>query len=64
MADDRTLVCHRCQEVLVARKVDLRYLGHEFYAEIPCCPRCGEIFVPEELAKGRMTEVEMQLEDK
>ena len=64
MDGQRALRCHRCEKDLVPRKVNFRYLGHEFYAEVPTCPGCGQVYISEELAKGRMSEVEMQLEDK
>jgi hypothetical protein len=31
---------------------------------LPRCPRCGLVFIPEELALGKMAEVEKLLEDK
>lgn len=64
MKDDRVLMCRRCRKALVPRKVNFSYLGHEFYADLPACPECGQVFIAEEMAKGRMSEVEMQLEDK
>ena len=32
--------------------------------EILCCPKCGEVYLPEALVKGRMADVERELEDK
>jgi len=49
---------------MVPQKTDFGYLGHSFYADILACPECGLVLIPEELAKGRIAEVEMQLEDK
>lgn len=57
-------VCCKCQKELVLCKTQFSYLGHAFSAEVPRCPTCGEVFVSEELAKGRMSEVETTLEDK
>jgi hypothetical protein len=45
-------------------KTRFSYLGHTFHTEIPRCPECGQAFIPEELARGRMSEVETSLEDK
>ncbi|HOI94695.1 MAG TPA: hypothetical protein PK250_08320 [Syntrophobacter fumaroxidans] len=45
-------------------KVNVSYLGSSFPVDLPRCPRCGLVFVPEELALGRMAEVERLLEDK
>jgi hypothetical protein len=49
---------------LVSKKTVLSYLGHTVAHEVPTCPKCGKVFIPEELAEGRMAEVEQQLEDK
>jgi hypothetical protein len=35
-----------------------------FRLELPTCPSCGMVLVPEELATGKMLEVEKILEDK
>ena len=64
MAQPRVLICHRCQLELKPHKADFGYLGHSFFADVPRCPGCGLVFIPEELAKGRIQDVEMQLEDK
>ena len=64
MTENRTLVCWKCRKELKPRKTNFTYLGHEFFAEVPACPECGQAYIPEELAKGRIAEVETQLEDK
>jgi hypothetical protein len=46
------------------KKTDITYLGSQFSLELPVCPECGMVFVPEELATGKMLEVEKILEDK
>lgn len=58
------LVCCKCDMVLERAKTQLSYLGHEFTTEALRCPVCGQVFIPEELAAGRMAEVETTLEDK
>jgi hypothetical protein len=45
-------------------KVMATYLGSEFPVELWKCSDCGKIFVPEELAIGKMLRVEQALEDK
>jgi ribosomal protein S27AE len=60
----RRLLCGKCQVPLEPMKTQFGYLGHTFHAQAPRCPRCGQVFIPEELAEGRMSEVEMALEDK
>jgi uncharacterized protein with PIN domain len=56
--------CARCNVNLVLKKTVFDYMGRSFTHEVPCCPKCGKVFIPPELAEGRMAEVEEQLEDK
>jgi hypothetical protein len=64
MAEDKILMCYRCQKELKPAKTFFTYLGHSFYADILKCPECGEVYIPEDLAKGRLAQTEMLLEDK
>jgi len=64
MADDKILICFKCQKALEMKKTNFTYLGHSFFTEIPRCPGCGMVYISEELVRGRISEVEMQLEDK
>ena len=57
-------VCAQCGEPLVAGKVTVAYLGSAFPVELLKCPTCGQVFIPEDLALGKMAEVEKMLEDK
>jgi hypothetical protein len=45
-------------------QVNVAYLGNAFPVELPRCPKCGQVYVPEDIALGRMAEVEKELEDK
>jgi hypothetical protein len=54
----------KCNEELVFKEVILEYLGYNMTYELPCCPKCGQVFVSEEIAQGKMHEVETSLEDK
>lgn len=54
----------RCQVEMVPKSTFFDYLGHNFHTEILCCPKCGEVYLPEALVKGRMADVERELEDK
>ena len=56
--------CGACNEPLTPRAVDVSYMGNTFNVELLVCARCGQVFVPEDLALGRMLEVEQLLEDK
>lgn len=56
--------CAKCDEPLTPRIVDIGYLGNTFTVELLACAKCGLVFVPEDLALGKMFEVEQLLEDK
>ncbi len=56
--------CAHCGELLTFGKVVITYMGSEFTLQLPQCDRCGLVLIPEELALGKMAEVEKLLEDK
>jgi ribosomal protein S27AE len=56
--------CGRCRVPLRTGKVKVAYLDTEQPVDLARCPRCGLVMVPEDLALGRMLEVEQLLEDK
>jgi tRNA(Ile2) C34 agmatinyltransferase TiaS len=58
------LKCGPCNEPLVLKKTVFTYLDRTFTHDVPCCPKCGKVFISMELAEGRMAEAERQLEDK
>jgi hypothetical protein len=57
-------LCRLCNEPLVPRPVHITYLEGAFKVELAACPHCGLALVPENLATGRMLEVEQILEGK
>jgi hypothetical protein len=57
-------VCLHCGCSLEAGKTMATYLGNSFPVELMRCPQCGLTLVSEELALGKMAEVEKALEDK
>lgn len=57
-------MCDRCHRELVSEKVKVRYLEGNFEVELLKCPECNHVFISEELALGKMLEVEKGLEDK
>jgi hypothetical protein len=63
-SEDMLWQCFRCQRELVVGTVTVTYLGNRFTAELPHCPNCGLVLISEELALGKMAEVEQILEDK
>ncbi|MDI9369660.1 MAG: hypothetical protein GX181_06385 [Synergistaceae bacterium] len=56
--------CGACGVKMEMGKMELTYLGSVFTLDLPTCPSCGMTFIPEELATGKMLEVEKILEDK
>lgn len=56
--------CARCGVPLKPAKVMIAYLGSAYPVDLLKCPRCGLVLIPEELALGKMVEVEKALEDK
>jgi len=62
--EKKKLVCCKCNKELEMIKTDFSYLGHVFYTDVPRCPVCGQVYISEELVRGRISDVEMQLEDK
>jgi len=61
---NKTWKCSKCGMVLVKKKALFSYLGRDVTHEVSRCPKCGKVFIPKDLAEGRMAEVEQQLEDK
>jgi hypothetical protein len=59
-----TVTCANHGVPLELGKIDMTYQGHTFPVDVLCCPVCGLALIPEELAKGRMLEVEQTLEEK
>ena len=57
-------VCAGCGIALQPGKVTVSYLNNAYPVELLRCPRCGLTWVPEEIALGKMAEVEKILEDK
>lgn len=68
MKEEHTLdmpwICDPCKEELVLSKVKVAYLAGSFEVDLMKCPKCGNVFIGEDLATGKMLEVEKGLEDK
>ena len=56
--------CRKCGVGLVKANAVFGYLDNAFPVELPVCPKCGFVYVPEELAMGKVLSVEKVLEDK
>lgn len=64
MEENKSMMCARCNVELTLAKAYFSYLDHSFHTEVLRCPQCGQVFIPENLARGKMAEVEISLEDK
>jgi ribosomal protein S27AE len=62
--EERKWKCGKCNVELKLRNTVFSYLGHTFSHNVPTCPKCGKVFIPQELAENRIAEVEELLEDK
>ncbi len=56
--------CGGCGVSLEMSKVEVEYMGSKYPVDLPKCPKCGMVFIPEQLALGKMAEIEKLLEDK
>lgn len=61
---EEALVCAKCKVPLEPAPVTLSYLGHSFRQELPRCPVCGQVFIPEKMVDNKIQPVEITLEDK
>ena len=61
---DNQLECFHCKLPMELQKTNFHYMGMSFSTELPRCPVCGLVHIPQELAEGKMAEVEMELEEK
>ena len=57
-------ICDQCKRKLELHKVKVSYLGGNFEVELMRCPECKNVYIGEDLALGKMLEVEKGLEDK
>ena len=62
--NDEGLLCCKCNIILKPGKAHITYLSSTFPVELLKCPQCGLVYIPEDLAQGKMVEVEKTLEDK
>ena len=64
MPNGTTWWCGKCDVALEMGKVDVVYLGSSYPVDLLRCPQCGQVFIPEAIALGKMLAVEKLLEDK
>lgn len=56
--------CGRCGVALEMATVEVAYMASKYPVQLPRCPICGIVFIPEQLATGKMAQIEQLLEDK
>lgn len=64
MESGKKMICEKCQVELILMETTFRYLDRSFRHPVPRCPRCGQVYIPEELARGQIRKVEAALEEK
>jgi RNase P subunit RPR2 len=57
-------ICANCNVPLTPGQISVSYLGNAYPVSLLRCPNCGLVLVTEDLALGKMAEVEKALEDK
>ena len=58
------LICLKCNCALEYENTTLNYMGHKLSDKFLRCPKCKQVYIPEEIVMGKMAEVEANLEDK
>lgn len=61
---EEKIICAKCNVPLEMKKAKFSYLGHELHSEVPRCPKCGQVYLSEELVRNRIAKVEASVEDK
>ena len=64
VANEDGIYCFRCDEVLVSDKVFLKYLTSAFPTQLLKCPKCGLIYISDEMIMTKAVEVEKTIEEK
>ena len=64
MEEKQILTCDRCNVALEEAEAQFVYLGNKIRHKVPRCPKCGLVYLPEDLVLGRMRKLEEALEEK
>jgi hypothetical protein len=62
--EDMEWRCFKCNQPLAVGPALVDYLGNELTTDLPMCPTCSKVLISEQLAVGKVAEVEKILEDK
>jgi hypothetical protein len=63
-SEESDWLCVKCSLPLEIGQVNVGYLEFMFPVDLLRCAKCGQVFIPEDLALGKMAEVEKILEEK
>ena len=58
------LICIDCGVELAPKKATFKYMEHQMTQVVPCCPKCGKVFISPEFAETKIAAVEAELEEK
>ncbi len=58
------IICTKCNLPLEEAEAAVEYLGYHIKEKIPRCPKCGQIYISEELVKSKVAMLETSLEEK
>ncbi|MBQ2678223.1 MAG: hypothetical protein Q4A48_01090 [Bacillota bacterium] len=64
MEKKSTLTCSKCNVELQEFEANFVYLEKTLQHKVLRCPECGQVYLPEEMVRGRIREVEDSLEEK
>lgn len=59
-----SFLCSRCRCQLELTEIHVTYLERHFTHKVPRCPQCGQVYITEELAEGKIAQLEKSLEEK
>ncbi|KUO72152.1 MAG: hypothetical protein APF81_26100 [Desulfosporosinus sp. BRH_c37] len=62
--EKNNILCGMCGVFLELGIQDLKYQKQSMAVDFLKCPKCGQVYISEELVKGKMFEVEKALEEK
>ncbi|HIU25463.1 MAG TPA: hypothetical protein IAC50_03050 [Candidatus Copromorpha excrementigallinarum] len=64
MESNKKLICNKCRCHLEEIETQFTYLDRKFRHKVLRCPECGQVYIPEDLAKGKVAQLEKSLEEK
>jgi len=62
--NESNLICLKCNCKLEYENTNMYYMEYKLAEKFLRCPVCKQVYIPEEIALGKMVEVEESLEDK